>query len=360
MRRLFGLFIGIALAASTTYADVPVYRAIDLYALHGPLAQTFPAYGSVAAVDGQVVGLSTAPGGETRAVVWDRTGTPSDLTPPNLMTGYIYVYTTDGQQQVGSVSQHAALWAGGASTLVDLNPAGASDSVALGVHGGQQVGAVGSHAFLWNGSAASAVDLGPGVAFATDGVQQVGTASNIGGSPACLWTGSAASKVILSGDSVAYGVAHGEQVGAGPTVAASPHARLWHGTGESMVDLHPAQLGVVASEAWGTNGTTEVGWGDSRLNGDFIRHALAWHGSAASAVDLHLLLGEKFFFSEATSVDDAGNIYGIALESAGNPPGTLFGTWHAVEWVPVPEPSTAAGTALLIACTIRRRRESWG
>lgn len=52
-------------------------------------------------------------------------------------------------------------------TLVDLHPAGATDSEAVAVSGGQQVGSVRSsagspeHASVWSGSAASWVDLHP-------------------------------------------------------------------------------------------------------------------------------------------------------------------------------------------------------
>ena len=45
----------------------------------------------------------------------------------------------DGQQ-VGSANDHAALWSGTAESLIDLNPANWTQSVAVGVRGGQQVG----------------------------------------------------------------------------------------------------------------------------------------------------------------------------------------------------------------------------
>ena len=61
----------------------------------------------------------------------------------------------------------ASLWSGTAGSWVDLHPAGASESVALGTSGTQQVGAarvedvVGGvyRASLWSGTAASWVDL---------------------------------------------------------------------------------------------------------------------------------------------------------------------------------------------------------
>jgi hypothetical protein len=83
---------------------------------------------------------------------------------------------TDGAQQVGYGTLpgnivHAFLWTGSADSVVDLHPEGFVSSQANGVAGGHQVGnglpngAVPSpaqlfqHALLWNGSASSVVDL---------------------------------------------------------------------------------------------------------------------------------------------------------------------------------------------------------
>jgi hypothetical protein len=61
--------------------------------------------------------------------------------------------------------EHALLWNGTAASVVDLHPAGFSDSNATAVSGAGQVGygySEGSnHAFLWSGTAASALDLHP-------------------------------------------------------------------------------------------------------------------------------------------------------------------------------------------------------
>jgi hypothetical protein len=57
-----------------------------------------------------------------------------------------------------------------------------------------------------------------------------------------------------------------------------------------------------------------------------------WTGTAASATDLQLLLPANLEDSRALSIDAAGNIFGLA--------GDTSGRTHAVEWSPVPEPST--------------------
>jgi hypothetical protein len=111
---------------------------------------------------------------------------------------------------------------------VDLNPTGATDSVAFGVSGGNQVGFGrgpefgGGHALLWNGTAKSVVDLNPA------GVQ----------------------------GSVAFGVSGGRQVGfgEGPVFGGYAHAFLWSGTAASVVDLHPylSGLGLAFTSSYAT------------------------------------------------------------------------------------------------------------
>lgn len=91
----------------------------------------------------------------------------------------------------------------------------------------------------------------------------------------------------LSGftSSVAWGIGGNQQVGSG-TIGANTHALLWTGTADSAVDLHPTNLpgGFTDSEAYRTNGTTQIGYG---INGAGNYHALLWSGTANSAVDLH-------------------------------------------------------------------------
>lgn len=76
---------------------------------------------------------------------------------------------------------------------------------------------------------------------------------------------------------------------------------------------------------------------------------MLWGGSADSALDLHLLLSSRFRSSRATSIDDDGNVYGVAFD--------MEGYCTAVMWTPVPEP----GMAMIMICAapilaISRRR----
>ena len=68
---------------------------------------------------------------------------------------------------------------------------------------------------------------------------------------------------------------------------------------------------------------------NSNSTGD---HAFMWSGTADSAVDLSPLLPFSAVDSHAYSIDAHGNVFGVASD--------LNGTVHAVEWSPVPEPST--------------------
>jgi hypothetical protein len=85
--------------------------------------------------------------------------------------------------------------------------------------------------------------------------------------------------------------------------------------------------------------------------------ALVWSGTAGSAVDLSMFLpsGFTWFYSDALTIDSAGNVFGMA-EGDINGDNVTF----AVEWSPVPEPATAS--LLLIAATgvlMRRRHNSF-
>ena len=64
---------------------------------------------------------------------------------------------------------------------------------------------------------------------------------------------------------------------------------LWNGLAAAPIDLNPTDLGFQSSEAIGTNGTQQVGYGNIGLPGGNVgpTHALLWSGSADSAVDLN-------------------------------------------------------------------------
>jgi hypothetical protein len=129
------------------------------------------------------------------------------------------------------------------------------------------------------------------------------------------------------------------------------HAILWRGTGESAVDLNPA--GFASSYAMGTNGRQQVGHATvesgNSMDPALEAHAFIWSGTAESAIDLHSFLDPtKFTRSFAYSIDDFGNAYGTAYDTAGVP--------HAMMWSAVPEPSGLAVLAIAAAACLSRRR----
>ena len=336
--------------ATTARAD---YSATDLYTLNQPAGVYSFQFSSQpqAAAGGQVVGFTSTDLNKQpfqHALLW--TGqTSSDLTPNGFDTAY--AYGTDGLYQVGEGSgadtgnnPHALLWKGSSGTAIDLHPANFRGSSAYGIGGGQQVGygygpaSAGSvHALLWKSTADSVIDLHPtqlvgfssSVAYGTDGAHQVGGGMAAGlVQHALLWSGTPESAIDLHptnldgfSNSIAVGVAGNQQVGYGwgaGTAGNLDHALVWSGTPNSAVDLNPS--GFTQSEALATNGALQAGYGSIAGNS----HALLWSGTAASAIDLNALLPAGFISSQADSFDSAGDVFGIATDSAGS--------FHAIEW----------------------------
>jgi hypothetical protein len=345
-----------------------IYRAIDLYTLDLP--GFHPTQFGIAGVNSWNSG-AIAKGGQVvahaggHALMWNGVGgAPIDLGADAK------AYATDGAQQVGE-NGHALLWSGSAESVVDLNPSnlsGFKTSGAYGVDDTQQVGygvdSRGfSHALMWSGTAESTVDLNPTyvnidsvyntVALAVSDGRQVGYGAklvNYGAygygvvADALLWNNTANSVVDLNpirlgfgGDSYAVATSRNQQVGFyGTDGGGSHHAILWSGSADSAVDLNPTNLGgFYDSYALGTNGVQQVGYGDGS---DFGWHALLWNGTADSAIDLEQLLPTDLQGSKAYSIDGDGNVFGLAYDSARNA--------HAIEWVPVPEPSSMLISAL--------------
>jgi hypothetical protein len=121
-----------------------------------------------------------------------------------------------------------------------------------------------------------------------------------------------------------------------PDALIFPHALLWYGSAERVVDLHPA--GFDMSIAIGVAGSVQVGVGNIfNEPNDVVSHALAWRGTAESVVDLHQFLtglGPSLSISVAQGVDINGDIVGIAWTANGQDA-------YAVKWTLVPEPSSA-------------------
>jgi hypothetical protein len=254
----------------------------------------------------------------------------------------------DGEQ-VGSgrisgiPGDHALLWRGSASTVVDLGVFAEAGAV-LATSGGVQVGWFGNdkydHAVKWGESAGSAVDIHPGgvfresKAFGIAGDQVIGYGLSYGPDTyahALLWTSRGVVDLNPRGFSGSIGNATdgGQQVGYGaPTggiglgaAAYGNHALLWSGTAESVVDLHPV-TGYDATSANGVGGGQQVGWGggfNSIANSTWT-HALLWTGTAQSVVDLHPSGFNRTQAQAAMGGQQVG--WGVAVD----------GTTHALLW----------------------------
>jgi uncharacterized membrane protein len=224
-----------------------------------------------------------------------------------------------------------------------IGPMGYTDTTAVAISGSSVVGlgnpttpeALG--AFLLNRATNTVVELTPSDWSAQPndvaGEYQVGH----GAGPttgfathALLWHGTAASLVDLNptgfSNSYAYGVYGNNQVGAGwgdatvtPPLGPVSHALLWHGTPDSVVDLHPAGYAGSQANAAFKNDAVGIGFGPS----GGLWHALLWHGTADSVVDLHPAQYPQTFASDVSQDSQVGT--GIFSTAVG-------GERHALLW----------------------------
>jgi hypothetical protein len=335
---------------------------------------------------GQVVGDGYGSGGSSlsHALLWSGPGGSAVDLNPTLLAGFTFSIAKGvyGNQQVGEGTgsatggnDHALLWSGTPDSAVDLNPAGFTASQAFYTIGTQQIGygsgagtGNNAHALIWSSTAASAVDLNPtslaissSVGNATDGAQQVGkgftTVGNI--QHAMLWSNTAASAVDLNpagfSQSNAIGVGGNQQFGqgVGPGTGGNQQAILWKGTAASAINLNPTDLiGITTSFGNATNGIEQIGEGEGPGTGN-IFHAILWSGTPDSAVDLQSLLPaiDTWTTSQAFTFDNLGNVYGIASGTVNGVTGT-----YAVEWSPVPEPTSLTLMAIAGFGLLGRRR----
>jgi hypothetical protein len=216
-----------------------------------------------------------------------------------------YAIGASGGQQAGNVVVggvgRASLWSGTAASRVDLHPAGSTQSYANAISSGQQggqaqLGGV-NRACLWSGTAASWIDLHPAGATnssvnAISDVHQVGWAEAGGVFRASLWSGTSVSWIDLnpatSTESYCTGASGGQQVGFA-RVGGVHHASLWSGTAASWIDLNPA--GSTQSFAWAASGGQQAGYA---YVGGAARASL-WSGTAASWVDLHPAIASESY-----------------------------------------------------------------
>jgi hypothetical protein len=388
--RSFAAVFGATCLFTFSKSEAQSYAGKVLYPLSAPpgFAYVGAPGGPHAAAGGQTV--SDGQGAGYQAVLWTTpTGKPINLNP-NQLFPQSFAFATSGTQQVGEgfrqfndELEHALLWSGSAASAIDLNPTnltGFTSSVAQGIGGNQQVGfgyrqapVSSTHALLWSGTANSAVDLNPtnlsgfvvSQAYGTDGSRQVGqgSGSSTGNQyHALLWSGTAASAVDLQPtdltgftSSTAQGIKGAQQVGSasGPAAGNGFHPMLWFGTAGSAIDLQPTNLpGLLYSDAMDTNGLQQAGY--ALLSGTGGYRALVWSGTADSAVNLQnsLPLTGSWEQSLAFSIDTAGNTFGMAT-------GTFNGIYnnYAIEWSPVPEPSSVLLLAIGTPVLLRRRRK---
>jgi hypothetical protein len=313
MRRKFSGFIASAIAlllsvgalplTAAAQADAPPARHYTMIDLTPTGATTATAVGLSGAQQFGNAGFpsSDTPGTtENHAVLW--TGDANTFTDLGVGTA---TAVGDGQQVGFTSFGYAALWTGTPESIVYLNPAGWNTSAANGVGGGQQVGVA-------NQQRVCAEKKG-GCGSGTYTVFQP-----------FLWTGTAASAVNLnpagSGESMAYAVAGGQQVG---YAFSFQHAMLWTGSAASAVDLHPAAY--TSSQARATNGVQQAGFGWVNTPAQIARkHALVWSGSAASVVDLNQFMPLGFNEAAAAGIDATGEVIGVLTnKGAGSYAGTF-------------------------------------
>ncbi len=317
--------------------------------------------GSHSAFGGQMLVNRNFNFGQTIEPVIYENGWPTvSLLPTGAVAAW--GYATDNSQQVGVVltrlpnnqdRRTAALWRGSMASYINLNPASATGSYALGALANQQVGLAQfedglARAGFWRGDASTWTELHPpsaerSFAYATNGSQQGGLIQLFDPkfgweSRASLWNGSAASRIDLQppgvprpANSWVFAMSGQHQVGTvGFPGTGLIVASLWSGTPESWVNLNPASSSE--SFAWAASGVYQAG--EVRL-GSSARAAL-WAGSADSWVDLHQFLPSEYLWSGANGLwtdDQNAVVVGIAFNRN-------TGRQEGVQWIG-PLPSVA-------------------
>jgi hypothetical protein len=184
---------------------------------------------------------------------------------------------------VTAASNAVAQW-----TVINLHPAGATESKGYSIRNGVQAGYVDTNAAKWTGNVGSYVNLGGRIAYGTDGVQQAGF--HAGG--AGVWTGTPGSLIDLTPPppappnsyvgSEAKGVFAGMQVGTNGIFMPTPggfftEAGYWLDSAATWTSLHPA--GALTSGGEGTHIAAQVGWAQLSAGSGYQRHASLWYNS---------------------------------------------------------------------------------
>lgn len=348
------LVSGLFLAAASAFAG---YRAVDL----GPdtLAEGFS--------HGQVVGSTVLAQKNVRlATAWDFNGFPIYLHPAFMSGGSSLITAAHGKVAVGQAfgssatpGTFAVVWEGNTATALQapngmLNPTvyGTDGTTAVGlayVPGTNDLGQPildHSEPVVWNPRTGTAVSLGRGNrGFAASGVwgnQQVGWELTGNFAEARLWNGTANSMVDLhpAGFDVSQAVATNgtTQVGTasvderlgeahGGARVRIDSAVIWHGTAES-VEFLPTPFTDTFAQA--ISGNTVVGYGQiTTTRGVPIDdRAMLWEGPFNTMVMLHDVLGKGWTDSRATAIDAQGNVAGWARFQNG--------VTHGILWIHTP------------------------
>jgi hypothetical protein len=251
-----------------------------------------------------------------------------------------HAYAISGSAVGGVRNNRATLWPTGAPDIyVDLGPPGSGESRVFAMdptsQGGFAVVPAGMRPYLWYGSAASGVNLFPPGFSSSDSGQVTGTAPGVqvgtmfsrGGPRAYMWAGTAASGVdrtpVEALGAVFWATDGTQHVG---HVVLNPlereRAAIWSTDGTSWTNIHPA--GLFQSLALGCRNGKQVGF--ARYLFAPFEHARVWSGSAESSIDLHPFLPAQFIASVATGIDENGVICGYASTNGADR--------HAVVWVP--------------------------
>jgi hypothetical protein len=296
---------------------------------------------------GQIVGLGGFDSG-IAPIVWSPNGTGMVLNPGAGDESFALGINASGQI-VGSTANFsrtgydAVVWlSNGAGTVLSAVGGCCGDgSFAFGINAsGQVVGTSNGSAVLWSASNGSVTVLGAGEANAINDLGQIVGESSV---HATLWSASTGAATTLpdigsQGVSWALGInASGQIAGFSATATApdgvvtSQEAVLWSalaGTGTALQDV--GRTGF--SEALAINGPGQiVGFSDTANGMD----AVLWDASTGVGADLAGILGSDWTNTQATGINDVGDIVGFGTFMGSGTEGFLM-----IPTASAPEPST--------------------
>ncbi len=318
---------------------------------------------------GQIVGEGGFTSG-IAPILWHLNGTGTVLQDPGDADESSALGINTSGQMAGSTAIlrrtgfDAVEWqSNGVGTVLSSVGCCRNMSFAYGINAsGQVVGTSNGSAVLWSAPTAPATVLGAGEANAINDLGQIVGESSV---HATLWsasTGAATTLPDIGGQGVSWALginASGQIAGFSATATApdgvvtSQEAVLWSasaGTGTPLQDVG----GTDFSKALAINGPGQiVGFSDTANGMD----AALWDASTGVGVDLAGILGSDWTNTQATGINDAGDIVGFGTFMGSRTEGFLM-----VPTVPAPEPPTwammLAGLSALGFFAARRIRKA--